>query len=74
MNSLKTNRTSLSLLPLLLASALLVGCGASDEAEINSWMAEVQKNTKVNVKPLSEPKTFMPFAYGVREETDSARS
>ena len=61
-------------MPLLLRSlalaVLLTGCGDSDVAEINSWMAEVKKNTKVNVKPLSEPKTFVPFAYGVREEPD----
>lgn len=54
----------------LAAALLLAGCGASDEAEVNSWMADVQKNTRVNVKPLAEPKTFIPFAYGVREEVD----
>ncbi len=55
---------------LMLVASLLAGCGASDEAEINSWMEEVKKTTKVNVRPLSEPKTFIPFAYGVREEAD----
>ena len=55
---------------LLLGSALLAGCGGSDEAEINSWMAEVKASTKVSVEPISEPKTFIPFAYGVRDETD----
>ena len=74
MTTIKTGPV-LKLLPLLprlplLAALLLAGCGASDEAEINSWMADVKKTTKVSVKPLSEPKTFIPFAYGVREETD----
>lgn len=55
---------------LLAGAALLAGCSESDVAEINSWMADVRKNTKVNVKPLTEPKTFIPFAYGVREQTD----
>ena len=55
---------------LLLGSALLAGCGDSDEAEINSWMAEVKASTKVSVAPISEPKTFIPFAYGVRDEID----
>jgi type IV pilus assembly protein PilP len=55
---------------LLLGGALLAGCGGSDEAEINSWMAEVKADTKVSVDPISEPKTFIPFAYGVRDETD----
>ena len=54
----------------LAAVLLLAGCGDSDEAEVNSWMADIQKNTRVNVKPLAEPKTFVPFAYGVREETN----
>ena len=55
---------------LLAGALLLAGCSESDVAEINSWMAEVKQNTKVNVAPLSEPKTFIPFAYGVREATD----
>ena len=54
----------------LLGGAMLAGCSGSDEAEINSWMAEVKASTKVNVEPISEPKTFIPFAYGVREEID----
>jgi type IV pilus assembly protein PilP len=57
-------------LTLLLGGALLAGCSGSDEAEINSWMAQVKAETKVSVEPISEPKTFIPFAYGVREETD----
>lgn len=57
-------------LMVLASAALLAGCSDSDVAEINSWMADVRKNTKVNVTPLSEPKTFIPFAYGVREQID----
>ena len=57
-------------LPLLLCATLLAGCSDSDVAEINSWMEGVKKDTKVSVKPLSEPKTFVPFAYGVRDEPD----
>jgi type IV pilus assembly protein PilP len=55
---------------LLLGAAGLVGCSEGDVAEINSWMADVKKNTRVNVQPLSEPKTFIPFAYSVRDMTD----
>ncbi len=55
---------------LLGCAALLSGCGDSDEAEINSWMAETKAKTRVSVDPISEPKTFIPFAYGVRDETD----
>jgi type IV pilus assembly protein PilP len=55
---------------MLLLGALLGGCGDSDQAEINSWMAETKASTKVSVEPISEPKTFIPFAYGVRDDTD----
>lgn len=56
------------LMPALLCATLLAGCSDSDVAEVNSWMDEVKKTTKVNVTPISEPKTFVPFAYGVRDE------
>lgn len=57
-------------LPLVLGTALLAGCSDSDVAEVNKWMDDVKKETRVNVTPLSEPKTFIPFAYGVRDEVD----
>jgi type IV pilus assembly protein PilP len=61
---------SKKLLPVLLGAALLAGCSESDVAEVNTWMDGVKKSTKVNVEPISEPKTFIPFAYGVRDEVD----
>ena len=60
----------LTRLSLFALAVLLAGCSASDVAEVNSWMAEVKKNTHVNVAPLAEPKTFIPFAYSVREQID----
>ena len=55
---------------LLVSATLLVGCSEGDEAEVNSWMADVKKNTRVSVAPLAEPKTFIPFAYGAAEQTN----
>jgi type IV pilus assembly protein PilP len=55
---------------LALTAALLAGCSASDVKEVQDWMAQVKKDTHVAVVPLSEPKTFIPFAYTAREETD----
>ncbi len=55
---------------LLTSLFLLAGCSEGDVAEVNSWMADVKKNTRVSVAPLAEPKTFIPFAYGVAEQTD----
>ncbi len=54
----------------VLAAALLAGCGDSDVKEVRQWMEEVKSSTKTTVKPLAEPKTFIPFAYELREEVD----
>ncbi|GAB3412424.1 pilus assembly protein PilP [Massilia agilis] len=56
---------------LVLACALLLsGCGDSDVREVRDWMAQVQKDTKPSVKPLSPPKEFVPFAYNARDAVD----
>ncbi|MEC5159098.1 MULTISPECIES: pilus assembly protein PilP [unclassified Janthinobacterium] len=55
------------------AAALLLalaGCGDSDVQEVRLWMAEVKAQARVAVPPLSEPKTFIPFAYGAKEAVD----
>ena len=53
-----------------LGAVLLAGCGDSDVREVRYWMAQVQRETHPNVKPLSEPKTFIPYAYGAKEAVD----
>lgn len=52
------------------ACLLLAGCGDRDVQEVRQWMAEVQKQARVAVPALTEPKNFIPFAYGAREATD----
>ena len=59
----------LHILPLL-ALALLAACGDSDVKEVKQWMADTKANTKVAVAPLSEPKTFIPFAYSAKDMVD----
>jgi type IV pilus assembly protein PilP len=54
----------------LLAALLLAGCSASDVREVQDWMAQVKKDTKVSVVPIAEPKTFIPFAYTAQEAID----
>lgn len=44
-------------------AATLAGCGDRDEQEVRQWMKEVDATTRVAVKPLPEPKSFVPFAY-----------
>ncbi|MDQ1814655.1 pilus assembly protein PilP [Massilia sp. CCM 9210] len=57
-------------LALLICAGLLAGCGDSDVQEVNAWMEQTKKETKVDVPPLTEPKTFVPFAYSTAGEID----
>jgi type IV pilus assembly protein PilP len=56
---------------MMIACALaLAGCSDSDVREVKDWMAEVRKDTKPSVKPLAEPKDFIPYAYDAKEAVD----
>lgn len=52
------------------AVLLLAGCSDSDVQEVRQWMKQVDAQAKVAVPPLSEPKTFIPFAYAANEAVD----
>lgn len=52
------------------AALLLAGCGDSDVKEVRDWMDQVKRDTRPAVKPLAEPKDFIPFAYGDRDAVD----
>jgi type IV pilus assembly protein PilP len=45
------------------AALLLAGCGDGDVKEVRDWMEQVQRETQPAVKPLPEPKEFVPYAY-----------
>lgn len=45
------------------AAILLTGCGDGDVQEVRDWMKQVQRETMPKVKPLPEPKEFVPYAY-----------
>ena len=47
----------------LCAAALLAGCGDGDVKEVRDWMKKVERETVPAVKPLPEPKQFVPYAY-----------
>jgi type IV pilus assembly protein PilP len=53
-----------------LASALLAGCVDSDVREVQDWMEQVKNSTHPSVKPLPEPKDFLPYAYGAKDAVD----
>lgn len=54
----------------LLAALLLAGCADRGVNEVRTWMKQVEKQTVPQVKPLAEPKTFVPYAYDSREALD----
>ncbi len=53
----------------LLMLFALAGCGGGQD-EIKQWMAQVKKDTHVNVPKLSEPKKFVPYTYAQMGGTD----
>jgi len=52
------------------AAALLAGCGDGDVQEVRDWMKKVQRETVPAVKPLPEPKDFVPYAYNPGEAVE----
>jgi type IV pilus assembly protein PilP len=64
------HRRAGAMLLALACSLLLAGCGEGDVQEVRDWMAQVQRETKPSVKPLAEPKDFIPYAYGAKGEVD----
>ncbi len=55
--------------PVLLLSSLS-GCGDGGIQDVSQWMKEVRQETRVSIKPLSEPKKFTPFAYDAKGRED----
>lgn len=49
---------------------LLAGCGDSDVQEVRAWMKLTDSQAHVAVTPISEPKTFIPFAYASADAID----
>ena len=54
----------------LICAVLLSGCGDSDVQEVRAWMKLTDSQAHVAVQPLSEPKTFIPFAYASADAID----
>ena len=54
----------------VLASALLAGCGGTDSEELQQWMTEQRSQARARVQPIPEPKKFTPQDYGQDASTD----
>jgi len=52
------------------AGAVLGGCGASGQDELQQWMTDQRAATKPVVAPIPEPKKFTPQAYTQEGVTD----
>lgn len=63
--SFKLGRLLKSTLPVLLLPLLSVmtGCFGSQNDELQQWMVVQKGSTPVKIKPVSEPKKFIPQAY-----------
>ena len=46
-------------------AAVLSGCGVSGEDDLGQWTTQLRATTKPYVKPLTEPKQFIPEDYTV---------
>lgn len=53
-----------------IAGALLAGCGASSQDELQGWIADERAATRPHVTPIPEPKKFTPQAYTQEGSTD----
>ncbi|OGB22529.1 MAG: pilus assembly protein PilP [Burkholderiales bacterium RIFCSPLOWO2_02_FULL_57_36] len=49
----------------------LQGCSGDDaNQEVQQWMNDIKRETKVSIPKLSEPKKFIPFIYGAQGVVD----
>jgi type IV pilus assembly protein PilP len=48
----------------------LAGCGDSGVSEVRDWMTQVQKESRVVVPKVSEPKVYVPVPYSGADSVD----
>ncbi|MBL0422331.1 pilus assembly protein PilP [Ramlibacter sp. AW1] len=54
----------------LAAGVALAGCGASDDDELQRWMADQRAQIRPKVESIPEPKTYTPEAYSESAAAD----
>lgn len=53
-----------------LTATLLTGCFSSSQDDLQSWMNEQKNQVKPSVKPIAEPKKFVPQPYDSNAQLD----
>ncbi|MFZ6674255.1 pilus assembly protein PilP [Undibacterium sp. Xuan67W] len=48
----------------------LVGCGDNGVSEVQEWMVQVKKDSRVIISKISEPKIYVPFSYAGKNDVD----
>ena len=56
------------------ALLLLAGCDSSRDEEVRNWVAEQRAQTRPRVKPLDEPKSYVPQDYTGQDGIDPFNS
>lgn len=57
-------------LPIVVAAALLAGCGPDSHQDLRAWMNEQGKNARGKLEPLPQIKPYDPFAYNAFDLPD----
>lgn len=63
----KLGRQAVLFIPFLLG---LNGCSDGGVQEVQQWMDDIKRETKVSIPKLSEPKKFIPFIYSAKSVVD----
>lgn len=64
------NKRPVSALFAVIATTLVLGGCATDNSDLNEWMAETRRTSRVAVAKIPEPKRFAPFRYEASLDLD----
>ncbi|MCU6432205.1 pilus assembly protein PilP [Undibacterium sp. Jales W-56] len=55
---------------MLMPCFFVTGCSDNGMSEVQEWMAQVKKETRVVISKVSEPKVYVPFTYTGKSDVD----
>lgn len=53
-----------------MAGVLLTGCLSAGDADLQTWMAEQRATMRPTIKPIPEPKNFVPVAFQAQGQAE----